>query len=127
MKVLFLLLLPMFGYAQVRTERSFDWSKMEMRCAVAHGDGKGNVFTCDYNGTYYPEVIQDTTITKWFVKMEGKDSLFYYRRIVIDTFVWNGKDKAAIYGYESLDKSTIIPTSYTKDTITFNRQVWRSK
>lgn len=99
----------------------------QWHCAVAHIT-KDGVFTCDFNGTYYPEYIKDSSIKKWFIKVVNKDSLFYYRTYATKVYVWNGRPKNEAYGYEwkTKDGSVTMPDKYNGlDTIREKVQVWK--
>ena len=129
MKLLTISIVLIFGlnsYAQSKTKIDKVWAT-GMRCLVAHTDNNG-VFTCDFNGTYYPEHIRDTSITKWLVKnANGKDSVWYYRRIIDEVYVW---DKNKPYGYvmkTSRGSMTMYENYNGKDTLIFKRQVWQPK
>jgi len=100
----------------------------DARCLVAHVDSSG-IFTCDFRGTYYPATIFDSTITKWFIKCVGNDSLFYYRHFREEVYVWNGRSKNEMYGYvyDMGGASITIPDSYTTDTLRIIRQEWKPK
>ncbi len=127
MKLLIFLLLPMFGTSQIKID-SIDWSKMEMICGVAHYDADGNGFSCNYKGTLYPFYIRDSTINKWFVKTEGKDSIFYYKHNIEWVYIWNGRPKSELYGYECKKNGTTIGNPYKgKDTLIIKDQAWMPK
>ena len=114
---------------KVLNKYKYDWSKIETRCAVAHFT-KDGVFTCDFQGTYYPEIITDSTIKKWFIKVVNSDSLFYYKYDIVKTYIWDGRPKNQDYGYECKSRSMIeiIANKYTgNDTLRIKEQAWRQK
>lgn len=113
---------------QADTLRMINFPK-GMRCLVAHITPDGG-FGCDFEGHYYPYRINDTTIYKWFVKMENGDSLFSYRTDSVYLYIWSGRPKNQEYGYQSEEMHNTgygetIADRYTTDTIRFKRQVWR--
>jgi hypothetical protein len=100
-----------------------------IRCLVAHYT-KDGIFTCNFKGTFYPDRIYDTSIKKWFIEKRGADSLFYFKTDTVDVYIWNGRPKNEIYGYESMEMrktgfGMTAPWEYTTDTISFKRQNWR--
>jgi hypothetical protein len=115
--------------SQTIKDTVFDFSKMDMRCGVAHIT-KDGVFSCDFKGTYYPEHLYDSTVRKWFIKVKDGDSLFYYRHDVERLYIWNGRPKNQEYGYEweTGGGSVAIPDKYNgSDTLRIMEQVWTSK
>lgn len=114
---------------QVVSKDTLYLSNVEWRCAVAHYTKEG-VFTCNFKGTYYPEHIFDSTIRKWFVEIKNGDSVFYYRNDVTRLYIWNGRPKNEMYGYEWKmgGGSTTLPDKYNgSDTLRIKEQVWRPK
>jgi hypothetical protein len=93
------------------------------RCLVAHIT-KDGVFTCDFKGVLYPESIYDTSIKKWFIKMKGIDSVFYYKTDTVEVYVWDG----SFYTQKGDGWSRGIGYEYNgKDTLKESRQLWRPK
>ena len=125
-----LLLNAVVGYSQkVSKYDTVDFSKMEMRCGVAHWTNDG-VFSCDFKGAYYPESLKDSTIRKWFIKVVNGDSLFYYRTDVVRLYIWNGRPKNQEYGYEwkTGGGSVTMPDKYNgSDTLKIKEQIWKPK
>jgi hypothetical protein len=106
-----------------------DFSGVGWRCAVAHYS-KDGIFTCNFNGAYYPETIFDSTIRKWFVEMKNGDSIFYYRNDLTKIYIWNGRPKNEMYGYEwkSGGGSITLPDKYNgSDTLRIKEQKWTPK
>ena len=124
-KIILMPLIAMFYTSAFSQNPPSKFQKViRMTCAVAHGDGKGNVFVCDFNGTYYPAYIQDDKIKKWFIKMDGMDSLFYYRKDIDRIFIWNGRPKNELYGYECKEIGTTMGNPYQGDTLIIKDQIW---
>jgi hypothetical protein len=109
------------------TPMPWDTTDNGWRCGVAHWT-KDGIFQCDFKDTYYPDQIFDTTVTKWFIHMYCGDSLFYYRHYETWLYVWNGRPKNEMFGYEHRfvgGGSITIPDKYMgKDTLIDRHEYW---
>lgn len=66
----------------------------------------------------------------WFVEIKNGDSIFYYRNDVTRLYIWNGRPKNEIYGYEWKvgSGSITLPDKYNgSDTLRIKEQVWKPK
>jgi len=101
-----------------------DWSEYTT-CLADHGTKDGH-FTCDFNGHYFPWHIYDSTITRWFVRVQKNgDSLFYYRHPDRENvYLW---DKNGNYVDNIENPSLWIGMPYEGDTLRTKEQVWNSQ
>lgn len=123
-----LLLASVSAKCQKVVPKYVNLDSIEMRCGVIHGT-KDGYFSCNFNGTYYPITIFDTTKTRWYIESVKGDSVFYYKSIVTDIYIWNGRPKNEMYGYElqSCGGCITLPDLYIGDTLKTRRQEWSPK
>ncbi len=119
--IILLLLSPLFVLSQSKYNILED-TTIEFNCFVAHVN-KNGVFHCNLKGTFYPDLIYDSTIRKWFIKIVNGDSLFYYRHDYIRTYVWKEHWGYAYEPIEGIGLYLTMPHIYG-DTLIRKEQYW---